>query len=167
MQNVIPVQIFRGHNAGIGQAHQIGQTIHALFGHIVHESVFHVFHNPVAVLHDGSRNLQGGSAKQNKLGRILPGFNAANAGDGQTGNARAQLLDKAQGHRFDGLAGKTGDGRLAIDNGQAHLALQININDGLDGIDGGYPIGASGQAGFGHGNHVRYIWCHLGQKRQF
>ena len=132
----------------------------------MHEAVFHVLHNPVAILHDGGCDLQGGRTQEDKLRSVLPGLDTADAGDRNTRNAVPQLLDEAQGHRLYRLAGVAGDRRLAVDDGHADLPVQVHIADGLDGVDGGNAVRTALQTGLGHRNHVRDIGSHLGHHGQ-
>ena len=78
--------------------------IHMLFFHIVHQTVFHVLNNPVAILHNGCGHLQRRRAHKNELCRVLPCLDAADTGNSQIFQSliRSHLLKETQS---DGLYG--------------------------------------------------------------
>ena len=58
---------------------QVGRRGEALRREVAGQPIDHVFDDPVAIVHDGRADLDGGRADEQELDRVLPGLDAADA----------------------------------------------------------------------------------------
>ena len=56
--NVVTIEVFCWNDVLIGFANKFMKRIDALFNHVVFKTIFHVFNNTIAILHNGCCNLE-------------------------------------------------------------------------------------------------------------
>ncbi len=110
--------------------------LHALLVEEVRQTVDHVLDDAEAVVHDRRAHLHAGGAEGDELGRVAPGRDAADAGDGH-GDARVagERGDHVQRDRLDGRAAVAAVGRAAADDGVGDHPVEVDADDALDGVD--------------------------------
>ena len=108
-------------------------------------------------MHHRGADLQAAGAEQEKLGSIAPGGNAAHAGDWQFRTADDAVASECGEHvERDGLHGGasvTAVATFATDVGSNFQRLEIDADDGVDGVDQRDGIGTGGyRSARGHHN---------------
>ena len=105
MDDIVAIQFLGRNDVLIGEPHEIGEVLHTMVFQVVHEPVLHILDDAVALNVVSGCHLQCRGSEQNEFQSVLSGLDTSDAGNGQSGNALAQLLYKAQRNGFDGLAG--------------------------------------------------------------
>src|ERR1700733_12743737 len=80
----IQVQMIPVCDFGCAEPAKIFDAFEAFLAHPVLKAVDHILEDAIAVMHRRGTHLYRAAAKQNKLGRVAPGADAANARDRQT-----------------------------------------------------------------------------------
>src|SRR5271170_5126236 len=97
-------------------------------------------------MHDSSANLQAVGAKEEELGGVLPSGNAAHAGNRQFRVAHNGVSSERSEHvQCDGFYGRSGIAAvatLATDVRGDFERVQINADNGVDGVDERKGVGA-------------------------
>ena len=78
---VVEVEVLPLGDVGERAAAEVVEGVEAFAAHPGEEAVGHVFDDAIAVVHDGGADLHGAGAEEDELGGVLPGGDAADAGD--------------------------------------------------------------------------------------
>ena len=158
------VEIFAGDDVGEGFSDEVAQGGVSVGFHEIGESVLHVFDDAIAVLHDGSGDLEIFGAQEEEFDGILPCFDAADAGYGEVGEfgILLELCDEAEGDGLDGGAGVAGDGGFSVDDGLSGEVFDVDVADGFDGVDGGDGVRATAERALGGIFDVGDVGGHFG-----
>ena len=90
-----------------------------------------VVDDPVTVLHDGCRDLDGAAAQQDEFHRVLPGLDPAHGGNVHAfqGWVLPQFGNEPQGDRFDGIAAVSAQGAVPMYGGICNKGVQVYAGD--------------------------------------
>ena len=141
----ITVEVFGGNDVRKGFSDEIANRAEAVFFHENGESVFHVFDNAVAVLHDAGSDLEVFGAQEEELDGVHPGLDTADTGNRHISELGIlfELSDVSERDGLHGCPGVTGDRGFTIYDGHTGDMFEIDIADRFNGIDGGDCISAA------------------------
>ena len=160
---VVAVQLLGGDDVAQGLANKVIQMVKTVLIHPVHQTISHVLDDTITILHNTGGNLNVAAAQQQELQSVAPGLNAADAGDGDALQAgiRQHVGAETQSDGLHSRAGVTGDGGLAVDDGHRGHVLQVDVGDGLHGVDSGQTGSAALDGSHSGRAHIRDVGGHL------
>ena len=160
----VAVEVFAGNDVGQCFANEIAQGLVTMLFHEDFEAVNEVFDDAVAILHNGGRDLQRFGAEEQEFNGIHPGFDAADARDGNIGEffVLFELCNEAKGDGLDGCAGVTRNRALAVDDGHTSHVFDVDVANRLDRVDGRDGVSAAFDCAFGRDFHVGDVRGHFG-----
>ena len=146
----IEVEIFPTAERVDGLADEFVHGLHAFAVEVGGEAFVHLFNDAEAAVHDGGANLDAGGAKGDVLGGVAPIADAADAGNREADfGIFGAALDHVQGDGFHRRAAIAAVGRVTVDIGLGHEAVEVHIRNAVDRVDEGNGVGSGAFRGAG------------------
>src|SRR3546814_310125 len=142
---VLQIEILPVRNIGNRQALEIADPGIALFVHPAGQAVDHVVDDAEAVMHGRRADLHAAGAERDEFGGVAPALDAADAGNrdvaglGIAGDLRHHV-ERDGLHRRAAIAA---GGALAVHGGRRRHLVEIDADDGIDGVDQADRIGTA------------------------